>query len=93
MVARLPRRTHISFISNVPENVKYSPTDVTLVTQLMINRIENLERLLESWKGPSQVALYLSDGELTSFKDFYDQSDVLKKAKATYHVIFKRHVS
>ena len=93
LIATMPRRTHTHYISNVPDNTKYLTTDVTLVTQLMINRIDNLERLLDAWKGPSQVALYLTDEELITFKDFYDHSSILKRANATYHVIFKRHVS
>jgi len=90
----MPRRTHKHFISNVRDSDATDlKTGVTLITQLMFNRIDNLERLLQSWKGPSQVALYLTDEELVSFNDAYQQSDILKQANATYHVIFKRHVS
>ncbi|KAK2143117.1 hypothetical protein LSH36_875g00012 [Paralvinella palmiformis] len=90
-IATMPRRTHTHFISNARDNATDSTTGVTLITQLMFNRIDNLERLLQSWKGPSQVTLYLTDEEVISFKDFYQQSDVLKQADATYHVVFKRH--
>ncbi|KAK2157559.1 hypothetical protein LSH36_189g06082 [Paralvinella palmiformis] len=92
-IATMPRRTHKHFISNVRDSDATDlKTGVTLITQLMFNRIDNLERLLQSWKGPSQVALYLTDEELVSFNDAYQQSDILKQANATYHVIFKRHV-
>ncbi|KAK2164083.1 hypothetical protein LSH36_69g07017 [Paralvinella palmiformis] len=58
----------------------------------MLNRIENLERLLASWKGPSQVALYLTDEEVVTFKEIYNNSNILQQADATYHVIYKRQV-
>lgn len=91
--AKLPRRTHTYFIDNMAGRHHDSIPFVTLVTQLMLNRIGNLERLLASWKGPSQVALYLTDEEVVTFKEIYNNSNILQQADATYHVIYKRQVS
>lgn len=67
--------------------------DITLVTQLQFNRISHLERLLQAWQGPSMVAIYLSDEETDRFLNYVNKTDTLRQANASYHVVYKRHVS
>ena len=45
-------------IANVKIEKITVPCDITLLTQLSINRIESLKRLLLTWEGPVSVAIY-----------------------------------
>lgn len=45
----------------LPSTKPVGPTDVTLVTQLSVSRLERFERMLASWDGPLAVAIYLVD--------------------------------
>ncbi|KHN88693.1 Glycosyltransferase-like protein LARGE2 [Toxocara canis] len=67
--------------------------DVTLSTQLSMDRFVLFESLLNYWSGPISAAIYLSDSELAQLmqyladtKVFYDRSDI------AIHAVFKEGV-
>ena len=68
-------------------------TAISMVTQLQINRLDGLERLLVGWDGPASVALYLSDEEAFRFADYVNMTKSLRSKKnVSFHVVFKRQV-
>uniref|UniRef100_A0A8B9ZJ37 LARGE xylosyl- and glucuronyltransferase 2 n=1 Tax=Anas platyrhynchos TaxID=8839 RepID=A0A8B9ZJ37_ANAPL len=44
-----------------------NPTDVTLVAQLSMDRLQMLEAICKHWAGPISLALYMSDAEAQQF--------------------------
>jgi Glycosyl-transferase for dystroglycan len=97
--ARLKRRTHLYFVSSIedimPEKTPTSGTaiDVTLATQLTIDRFAALERMLSSWNGPASVALHVTDEEADRLPSMISTSAALKDRKqVSYHVVYKRLV-
>lgn len=55
--------------------------DVTLVTQLSMDRLQMVEALCKHWPGPISLALYLSDSEVQQFLAFTLNSEVLSKRR------------
>ncbi|BGP39273.1 hypothetical protein JCM10450v2_003228 [Rhodotorula kratochvilovae] len=50
-----------SLTFEVPSRAPVAPTDVTLVTQLSVSRLDRFERMLDAWDGPLSAAIYLVD--------------------------------
>ncbi|KAJ8261643.1 hypothetical protein GJAV_G00156640 [Gymnothorax javanicus] len=69
-------RTHLYFL-----HYEYDPTpdgtDVTLVAQLSMDRLQMLEAICKHWEGPISLALYLSDAEAQQFLRYAQGSEVL----------------
>ena len=89
----MKRRTHFNFLQFTSASKPQLGINVTLVTQLQLNRLEGLERLLAAWEGPASVALYLSDEEAVRFTEFVNNTKVLHSKNVAYHVVYKRQVS
>uniref|UniRef100_A0A0M3JTP4 Glycosyltransferase-like protein LARGE (inferred by orthology to a C. elegans protein) n=1 Tax=Anisakis simplex TaxID=6269 RepID=A0A0M3JTP4_ANISI len=67
--------------------------DVTLVTQLSIDRLLLLESLLSYWNGPISVAFYLSDLELIQLADYFNESNLFNHRKnVAIHAVFKEGI-
>lgn len=87
----LVHRTHLFYL-----DYKYQPEeyDVTLVTQLSIDRLQMLELLSNRWEGPISIALYLSDAEAQQFLKYAQDSEILtKRINIGYHIVYKDGVS
>ncbi|XP_073514952.1 xylosyl- and glucuronyltransferase LARGE2 isoform X2 [Phyllobates terribilis] len=81
-------RVHLSFLPHqiLPED----PTDVTLVAQLSMDRLQMLELICRHWEGPVSLALYLSDAEAQQFLRYAQASEVLQsRTNIGYHVVYK----
>lgn len=84
-------RTHLYYL-----DYNYTPEeyDVTLVTQLSIDRLQMLELLSNHWQGPISLALYVSDAEAQQFLKYAQDSEILMKRKNIgYHIVYKDGVS
>lgn len=82
-------RIHLYFLQ-----YEYTPTedhtDITLVAQLSMDRLQMLEAICKHWEGPISLALYMSDTEAQQFLRYAQASEVLKNRKNVgYHVVYK----
>ncbi|XP_005415110.2 PREDICTED: glycosyltransferase-like protein LARGE1, partial [Chinchilla lanigera] len=82
-------RTHLYFL-----HYEYEPaadnTDVTLVAQLSMDRLQMLEAICKHWEGPISLALYLSDAEAQQFLRYAQGSEVLMgRHNVGYHIVYK----
>uniref|UniRef100_A0A3Q4IB81 LARGE xylosyl- and glucuronyltransferase 1 n=1 Tax=Neolamprologus brichardi TaxID=32507 RepID=A0A3Q4IB81_NEOBR len=82
-------RTHLYFL-----HYEYKPssdnTDVTLVAQLSMDRLQMLEAICKHWEGPISLALYLSDAEAQQFLRYAQGSEVLmSRGNVGYHIVYK----
>ncbi|KAE8297780.1 LARGE xylosyl- and glucuronyltransferase 2 [Larimichthys crocea] len=82
-------RVHLYFLQ-----YEYVPaeddTDVTLVAQLSMDRLQMLEAICKHWEGPISLALYMSDAEAQQFLRYAQASEVLKNRKNIgYHIVYK----
>ncbi|XP_077868932.1 xylosyl- and glucuronyltransferase LARGE1 [Saccoglossus kowalevskii] len=65
-------------------------TDVTLVAQLSMDRLQMIESICNHWLGPISFALYMSDAEVQQFLRYALSSDILMKRKNVgYHIVYK----
>uniref|UniRef100_A0AAR2JT64 LARGE xylosyl- and glucuronyltransferase 1 n=1 Tax=Pygocentrus nattereri TaxID=42514 RepID=A0AAR2JT64_PYGNA len=82
-------RTHLYFL-----HYEYEPSadqsDVTLVAQLSMDRLQMLEAICKHWEGPISLALYLSDAEAQQFLRYAQGSEVLmSRSNVGYHIVYK----
>ncbi|KFW03942.1 Glycosyltransferase-like LARGE2, partial [Eurypyga helias] len=67
-----------------------TPTDVTLVAQLSMDRLQMLEAICKHWAGPISLALYMSDAEAQQFLRYAQASEVLSaRRNVAYHIVYK----
>ncbi|KFW71151.1 Glycosyltransferase-like LARGE2, partial [Pygoscelis adeliae] len=67
-----------------------NPTDVTLVAQLSMDRLQMLEAICKHWAGPISLALYMSDAEAQQFLRYDQASEVLSaRRNVAYHIVYK----
>lgn len=80
-------RTHPFFI---PQVATPASDDVTLVTQLSMDRLQMLEQIARQWKSSMSIAIYTMDYELEDILLFISQCRYLKSRKdISYHVVFR----
>ena len=85
-------RTHLYYLEY--DNSSVSASDVTLVTQLSVDRLQMLEQLCDHWPGPISLALYMSDAEAHQFLRYAMQTPVLtSRRNIGYHIVYKDGVS
>ncbi|KAF5285519.1 hypothetical protein FQR65_LT13216 [Abscondita terminalis] len=66
-------------------------TDVTMVTQMSIDKFPVLEEICRRWTGPISVSLYLKEENLFTTIRYIHQSKELKnRYNIGYHVLFKK---
>ncbi len=83
-------RTHLYFYgTNYNNNV--DPFDVTLVSQLSMDRLHTLNPLLQHWVGPISLALYATDAETMEFLDYINRLPPIIKNRTnlSVHVVYK----
>uniref|UniRef100_F1KY88 Glycosyltransferase-like protein n=2 Tax=Ascaris suum TaxID=6253 RepID=F1KY88_ASCSU len=67
--------------------------DVTLTTQLSMDRFVLFESLLAFWTGPVSAAIYLSDSELTQLMQYLADTKVFRnRTDIALHAVFKEGV-
>jgi len=101
-IARLKRRTHLNFFAGVGDegdthiaksSVPGKGVDVTLATQLTIDRFSAIERMLSIWDGPASVAFHVKDDEVDQLTSMIVRSKTLmKRTNVVCHVVYKRLV-
>jgi len=92
-VAGLPRRTHPFYFGGDVKPASAGSPDVTLATQLTVDRLTTLERLLANWNGPASVALHVRDAELETITDRIQSSPVQRgRTNVAIHVVYRRLV-
>ncbi|KAH0620760.1 hypothetical protein JD844_021502 [Phrynosoma platyrhinos] len=65
-------------------------TDVTLIAQLSMDRLQMLEAICKHWTGPISLALYMSDAEAQQFLRYAQASEVLSNRRnIAYHIVYK----
>ncbi|KAF5285517.1 hypothetical protein FQR65_LT13214 [Abscondita terminalis] len=66
-------------------------TDITMVTQMSIDKFPVLEEICRRWTGPISVSLYLEEENLFTTIRYIHQSKELKnRYNIAYHVLFKK---
>ncbi|XP_065197439.1 xylosyl- and glucuronyltransferase LARGE1-like [Sycon ciliatum] len=81
-------RTHLYYLNY--EWPEFESNDVTLVTQLSMDRLQVLEALCDHWKGPMSLALFLSDSEAQQFLKYARESDVISsRTNIGFHIVYK----
>lgn len=95
---RVIRRVHLFYLDMEPPaatgDSPASSYDVTLVSQLSIDRLQMLEMVARHWPGPMSIALYLSDTEVQRFVSFVFGSEVLSsRSNIAYHIVYRDGVS
>lgn len=73
--------------SSIPTRV-----DVTLATQLSVDRIHLLPRLLQAWKGPMSVAVYIAETEVHQLLAALSEYDAVLQAYSSpllIHLVFR----
>ncbi|XP_032367716.1 xylosyl- and glucuronyltransferase LARGE2s, partial [Etheostoma spectabile] len=82
-------RVHLYFLQ-YEDTSSGDDTDITLVAQLSMDRLQMLEAICKHWEGPISLALYMSDAEAQQFLRYAQASEVLKNRKNVgYHIVYK----
>ena len=86
-VAKLKHRTHPFFLgSNFTAD---STDDVTLVSQLSMDRLQMLEPLCRYWTGPMSVSVYASDVEAIKLVDYVNSYMCFKhRQNIALHIVY-----
>ncbi|XP_044292517.1 LARGE xylosyl- and glucuronyltransferase 2 [Varanus komodoensis] len=85
----IQHRVHLFFLEyDFPALV--DATDVTLIAQLSMDRLQMLEAICKHWTGPISLALYMSDAEAQQFLRYAQASEVLSKRRnVAYHIVYR----
>ena len=79
--------THLFFYGTPYSSV--DEYDVTLVTQLTMNRIHVLHKLLNHWNGPASITVYGSESEKWNFMQYLNAYSVLDgRPNVVIHVVY-----
>lgn len=82
-------RTHLYYFGE-----SYSPYDqhdITLVTQLSIDRIQNIHTLMRHWNGPLTLVIYCRDSDLYEIEDYFKSFPSFKKrGNLAVHIVYKQ---
>uniref|UniRef100_A0A8D8SAD0 Glycosyltransferase-like protein LARGE2 n=1 Tax=Cacopsylla melanoneura TaxID=428564 RepID=A0A8D8SAD0_9HEMI len=82
-------RTHLYFLEYDYESSS-DGSDVTLVAQLSMDRLQMVELLFKHWEGPISLTLYMSDAEAQQFLSYAGNSEALRsRYNIGYHVVYK----
>ncbi len=64
--------------------------DVTLITQLSLDRMPLLEMILELWDGPLSASLYVEESQILELLRIIHDSSVLQRENVAIHVVYKK---
>lgn len=85
----LTHRTHLYYL-DYDFSQAVEPSDVTLVVQLSIDRLQMIETICLHWEGPISLALYMSDSEAQQFLSYVQSStELVKRKNVGYHIVFR----
>ena len=90
------KRTHLYFIggADLSDHENIFANDITLLTQLTMDRFNAFERVVANWNGLVTVVLYLSDAEVLNLIEMIRLSSVLSRRRTiVYHVVYTRPVN
>ena len=81
-------RTHPFFVDF--DYKSNDPSDVTLIAQLSMDRLQMLGPLFHHWEGPMSISVYASDPEANQFLEYIYSSDILGgRTNIGFHVVYK----
>lgn len=87
--AQMVYRTHIYFFGE-----DYRPVDeydISFVTQLSLDRMQNIETLLKHWEGPISLVLYATDSEVWQFSQYVNNFSLLRKRRnVAVHIVYRQ---
>ena len=86
-----PFRTHFYFYGEATFRNSSVSYDVGLVSQLSMDRLSMIERILKHWAGPVSLALYASDSETKEFTDYMDGLELANRENLVVHVVYKEY--
>ena len=81
--------THLFFYGK-PYNAidKY---DVTLVTQMTINRVDTLHKLLRYWNGPASISMYGMESDIMQYFSAHNLLNGIRRTNVAIHVVYRRN--
>lgn len=79
-------RTHLYFVEY---DYKPEPNDITLVTQMTMDRLFVFKELSKHWEGPISVSLHLTEIEAYEFLKFIQEPSLKKRKNIGYHIVYK----
>ena len=84
-------RTHLYFHGSCYNSS--DPFDVTLVSQLSMDRLLTLKPILQHWVGPVSLALYTTDTDAWKFLDYLNSLPLIirKRTNLSVHVVYSDH--
>ena len=66
---------------------------MTLATQLTVDRLQVLERVLVNWPGPASITLHARDAELQAAMDvILSSATIRRRTNVDLHVVYRRLV-
>ena len=81
--------THFFFYGN--QYISVDDNDVTLVTQMTVNKIQTLHTLLKHWNGPVSIALYGTESDIQSFIQYVNKFGMLEgRSNVAIHIVYIR---
>lgn len=80
-------RTH-SFV--IDYDYKPRRKDVTLVTQMSVDRLHMLAPLYANWNGPISLAVYATDSQINHLVDYILKTLIQISRRLSLHVMFKK---
>ena len=84
-MAKLQHRTHPFFIG---KNISM-PNEITLISQLSMDRLQMLEPLCHYWKGPMSVSVYASDTETIKLSDYINSHECFQqRSNIALHIVY-----
>ena len=87
--SEMPFRTHKFYYGT-----KYFPesdNDVTLSTQLSLDRLRELHLLIENWDGPLSIAMYGIDKDAIKLLDFLNSLGIREnRSNVAIHIVYQR---
>jgi glycosyltransferase-like protein LARGE len=81
-------RIHLYYYGS--QYTPYDEYDVTYVTQLSLDRIQNIQFILKHWEGPVTFVIYCTDSELWLIKQHIASfSSLLERYNVAIHVVYR----
>lgn len=65
-------------------------TDVTLVTQLSMDRLHMFMRLLDLWEGPISAAVYIKDQHMVQVLELLHNTSAFQRTNLALHIVYKK---
>ena len=84
-------RTHVYYYGK--QYTSYDQYDMSYITQLSLDRLQNVEQLLKHWEGPITLVVYCTDSDLWYLTSYLNNfSLLLKRTNIAIHVVYKEGV-